>query len=197
MTHADCCRPPPSALAGPPIAAGPVAVPQCRSARLSPTAVPALPHCDTPCRRRLLPPRQRSPGTSLPPSASRSARPPPAGVSRRSPVGRWRVFILRLSLRLQKRPRSSSSNACRSCSCVFMTIGPYHATGSSRGVPETRRNRIPSSPACTVSSSPRSKSTSERLAASEGGFVSAHPTPSVGTESGPEALQNLPSPPKT
>ena len=28
-------------------------------------------------------------------------------------------------------PRSSSSNACRSCSCVFMTIGPYHATGSS------------------------------------------------------------------
>jgi len=26
-------------------------------------------------------------------------------------------------------PRWSSSNACRSCSCVFITMGPYHATG--------------------------------------------------------------------
>src|SRR6516164_2167725 len=45
-------------------------------------------------------------------------------------------------------------NACRRCSCVFITIGPYHATGSSSGRPETRRNRIPSSPACTMTSSP-------------------------------------------
>ena len=37
-------------------------------------------------------------------------------------------------------PLSSSSNAWRSCSCVFMTMGPYQATGSSSGFPETSRN---------------------------------------------------------
>src|SRR5437762_9395814 len=89
-------------------------------------------------------------------------------------------------------PCSSSSNACRSCSCVFITIGPYHATGSCNGFPETRRNRIPSSPACTVTSSPRSKSISERLSASVGGVVSNHLTVSVGTVNGPDALQNFP-----
>src|SRR5271166_4294004 len=47
----------------------------------------------------------------------------------------------------RKVPSWSSVNACRSCSCVFITIGPYHATGSSSGFPETSRNRIPSSPA--------------------------------------------------
>jgi len=45
-------------------------------------------------------------------------------------------------------PRWSSSSACRSCSCVFITIGTYHAASSSSGFPENRRNRIPSSPAC-------------------------------------------------
>src|SRR4029077_10270224 len=60
-------------------------------------------------------------------------------------------------------PSCNSVNACCSCSCVFMTIGPYHATGSSSGFPDTRRNRIPSSPAFTVTSSPRSKRMSERL----------------------------------
>jgi len=30
-------------------------------------------------------------------------------------------------------PFSSSSNACLSCACVFITIGPYHATGSLSG----------------------------------------------------------------
>ena len=44
-------------------------------------------------------------------------------------------------------PRCNSSKACRSCSCVFITIGPYQATGSSIGVPDTSRNRTPSSPA--------------------------------------------------
>jgi hypothetical protein len=42
----------------------------------------------------------------------------------------------------------NSGNACCSCSCVFTTIGPYHVTGSPSGFPETRRNRIPSLPAC-------------------------------------------------
>src|SRR3954469_18711102 len=94
-------------------------------------------------------------------------------------------------------PCSSSRNACCSSCCVFITIGPYQATGSSSGLPETRRKRIPSSPACTLTSSPRSKTTSDRFSASVGGGVSAHPTLSVGTANGPEALQNLPSPAKT
>src|ERR1700676_4078525 len=50
-----------------------------------------------------------------------------------------------------------------------MTIGPYQATGSSRGLPETRRKRMPASPACTTTSSARSKRTRERLAAVGGG----------------------------
>ena len=49
---------------------------------------------------------------------------------------------------------------------------------------------MPSSPACTITSSPWSKSTSERFSASVGGDVSAQPIPSVGTASGSEALQN-------
>src|SRR5207302_2162907 len=55
----------------------------------------------------------------------------------------------------------------------------------------------PSSPACTVTSSPRSKTISERLSASTGGVVSAHFTASVGTAKGPDALQNFPLPAKT
>ena len=46
-----------------------------------------------------------------------------------------------------------------------MTIGPIHATGSWIGWPETRRNRIPSAPERTVTSSPLSNRTSERLLA--------------------------------
>src|SRR3984957_20727437 len=94
-------------------------------------------------------------------------------------------------------PSCNSAKACRNCSCVFITIGPYHATGSPSGFPETSRKRIPSSPACTSTSSPRSKTTSDRFSASDGGFVSSHPTPSVGTASGPEALQNFPPPANT
>src|SRR5260370_1108221 len=76
-------------------------------------------------------------------------------------------------------------------------MGPYHATGSSSGLPDTSRNRMPSSPAWTISSSPRSNSTRERLSASAGGFVSAQPTRSVGTARGSGPLPNLPFPPKT
>jgi hypothetical protein len=99
--------------------------------------------------------------------------------------------------RFRKVPSSSSSNASRNCSWVFITIGPYQATGSPNGLPETRRNRMPSGPACTSTSSPRSKTTSERLSAADGGAVSSHAIPSVGTASGPEALQNFPEPAKT
>src|SRR5215831_8645945 len=91
----------------------------------------------------------------------------------------------------------NSRNASRNCSCVFITIGPYHATGSSSGLPDTSRKRMPSSPACTINSSPRSNSTSERLSASEGGVVSSQPTGSVGTSSGSDALQNFPAPANT
>jgi len=98
---------------------------------------------------------------------------------------------------LRKVPSESSSNALRSSSCVFITIGPYHATGSSSGFPETRRKRTPRSPACTVTSSPRSKTTSVRSSADVGGFASAQPAPSVGTASGSDALQNFASPSNT
>src|SRR6202040_1707014 len=98
---------------------------------------------------------------------------------------------------LMKVPLRSSATACCSSALVFITIGPYQATGSSIGLPETSKNLMPSSPASTVTSSPRSKSTSERLSASAGGWVSAHSTASVGTANGPEALQNFPAPPKT
>ena len=86
--------------------------------------------------------------------------------SRRLPVERARparfIPLQRCGqLRLMKVPSCNSETACRSCSCVFITIGPYHATGSSIGLPDTSRNRMPSSPACTTISSPRSNSTSE------------------------------------
>src|SRR5262249_42558050 len=90
----------------------------------------------------------------------------------------------------RKVPFSSPSNARRSSARVFMTMGPYHATGSASGRPDTRRNRTPSSPASTVSSSPRSNSTSERSSARLGGAVSAQPAGSVGTSRGADALQN-------
>ena len=52
-----------------------------------------------------------------------------------------------LHLCLMKVPLLSSATACCSSALVFITIGPYHATGSSIGLPETSRNRMPSSPA--------------------------------------------------
>ena len=51
-------------------------------------------------------------------------------------------------------PLLNSIRAWRSSSRVFITIGPYQATGSSIGLPDTSRNRMPSSPACTTISSP-------------------------------------------
>ena len=41
---------------------------------------------------------------------------------------------------LIKLPDRYSSNAMRSSSCVFMTMGPYQATGSPIGLPDTSRN---------------------------------------------------------
>src|SRR5207247_1557898 len=77
-----------------------------------------------------------------------------------------------------------------------MTIGPCQATGSSIGLPETSRNRMPSSPAWTVISSPESNSTSERLPASSGVPVAA-PTHSVRTARGADAARNVPLPSTT
>ena len=53
---------------------------------------------------------------------------------------------------------------------MFITIGPYQATGSCSGLPETSKKRIPSSPACTATFAPESNKTSERL----GGQGNAH-----------------------
>src|SRR5262249_32734268 len=81
-------------------------------------------------------------------------------------------------------PWRSSLNACSSSDSVFITIGPYHATGSSIGLPDTSRNRIPSSPAWTPISSPRSKRTSDRLPAEVCSVVSRPSTGSVRTWTG-------------
>ena len=78
---------------------------------------------------------------------------------------------------------------------VFITMGPAQATGSWMGFPETRRNRIPCSPACTEISSPVSKSTSERLPTSER-TVSSVPAISVFTGIGFEAPRKAPDPSK-
>ena len=42
---------------------------------------------------------------------------------------------------LIKVPFRYSSKACSSSSSVFITIGPYQATGSSMGLPDMSRNR--------------------------------------------------------
>jgi len=39
-------------------------------------------------------------------------------------------------------PLRSSVMVCRNSSSVFMTIGPYHATGSLIGLPDTERKRL-------------------------------------------------------
>src|ERR1035437_7756418 len=94
-------------------------------------------------------------------------------------------------------PSCNSATAWRSCSCVFMTIGPYQATGSSIGLPDTSRNRIPSGPACTVISSPRSNSTSEWFATSYTGAAFGSSPDSVSTACGSDASRNVPDPANT
>jgi hypothetical protein len=59
---------------------------------------------------------------------------------------KWKMLGIMIT-HFRNLPSRNSSNACCNCSCVFMTIGPYHATGSLRGSPDTSRNRMPSSPA--------------------------------------------------
>jgi hypothetical protein len=41
-------------------------------------------------------------------------------------------------------PERYSSKAILSSSCVFITMGPYHATGSPMGFPDMSRKRTPS-----------------------------------------------------
>src|SRR5713226_806082 len=108
---------------------------------------------------------------------------------------------------LMKSPDCSSFIAWRSCSCVFITMGPYHATGSSIGLPDTSRKRMPASPAWTETASPRSNRMSERFCASENaaGLVGppgppasrTGPTCSVLTAAGADASRNVPLPSNT
>jgi len=98
---------------------------------------------------------------------------------------------------LMKVPSRSSFIACCSCWRVFMTIGPYHATGSSSGAPETSRKRIPWSPARTTTSLPRSNSTSERFFVSWSRTVAPLTISSVRTPRGSEASRNVPDPANT
>ena len=60
-----------------------------------------------------------------------------------------------LSASLANVPCLYSSKAALSSSFVFMTIGPYQATGSPIGLPDIRRNLTPSSPAVTSMESHR------------------------------------------
>ena len=60
--------------------------------------------------------------------------------------------------RLMNVPSRNCATACCSSACVFITIGPYQATGSPIGLPETSRNLMPSSPA---SPSPRRRCRTE------------------------------------
>ncbi len=55
---------------------------------------------------------------------------------------------------LMKVPFWYSRNASFNSSWVFMTIGPYQATGSPMGLPEISRKRTPSFSAVTKTSSP-------------------------------------------
>src|SRR2546429_4789927 len=99
-----------------------------------------------------------------------------------------------------KVPSCSSAYARRSSSGVFITMGPYHATGSSIGFPDTSRNRMPASPACTVTASPLSNSTSERFCTSPLPplpWAAIGPTCSVRTAPGSEASRNVPPPSNT
>src|SRR6478609_435569 len=93
---------------------------------------------------------------------------------------------------LMNEPFLSSLKACCNSDFVFITIGPYQATGSSSGRPDTSRNLIPSSPAVTVISSPLSNSTSERLPSIDGVGSSDTPTCSVCTGRGFDESRKVP-----
>src|SRR5262249_46296881 len=100
--------------------------------------------------------------------------------------------------RLMNVPSFNSAKARCSSALVFITIGPYQATGSSIGLPDTNRNRTPSSPACTVISSPLSNSTSERFPVRSRISASFPSTVfSVSTPNGCDAELNVPEPSNT
>ena len=101
---------------------------------------------------------------------------------------------------LDERPVAELVDRLRSSASVFITIGPYHATGSSSGLPETSRKRMPSSPACTVTSSPRSNTISDRsprvvvdgvVVRARAGVVGEH------RHADAEASRNVPEPANT
>src|SRR3979411_1089565 len=52
-------------------------------------------------------------------------------------------------------PLRSSATACCSSACVFITIGPYQATGSSIGLPPTTRKPMAPLPACAAAPAPQ------------------------------------------
>ena len=95
-------------------------------------------------------------------------------------------------------PSRSSEMASWSSASVFMTIGPYHATGSSIGRPDTSRNRTPSSPAWTTTSSPVPNTTSDRLPVMSRMAVSSSPAVcSVSGANGLDAPRKSALPSKT
>ena len=92
-------------------------------------------------RHRSLLPAIRGPMTSSKPAAGGKFR-------------LRRVFRRIRYRRLMKVPFRYSSNAIRISSAVFITMGPYQATGSPIGFPETRRKRTGSLSAAMDTASP-------------------------------------------
>src|ERR1051326_7328371 len=121
----------------------------------------------------------------------------PVSAGARGQLATVRQFF-GIHVHLMKVPLRSSVKACCSSASVFITIGPYQATGSSIGLPDTSKNRTPSSPASTVTSSPRSNSTSERLPVCSRTNVSPpFPAFSVSTPNGCDAERKFPAPSNT
>src|SRR5580704_16754468 len=143
----------------------------------------------------------RGPGRAAAPDQPRSYHRAGCGCTgpRVAPTVRWPARPRRLPQAcLMNVPLLSSATARCSSAWVFITIGPYHATGSSSGLPDTSRNLMPPSPASTVTSSPLSNSTSERLPVRSRTSVSPLAVSfSVSTPNGSEAPENVPDPSNT
>ena len=104
-----------------------------------------------------------------------------------------------LSVCLMKVPLRSSVTACCSSACVFITIGPYQATGSSIGLPETSRKRMP----CVAGLHRHLVAAVEQHERAVAGALAdqdlavRRPSFSVSTPNGCEASRNVPEPSKT
>jgi len=98
---------------------------------------------------------------------------------------------------LPKLVKTQIKRADRISAWLFITMGPCQATGSCNGAPEISRKRMPSGPACTVTSSPLPKRTRVRLPERSRMLTSCPRTSfSRSTPSGCDASRKVPAPSK-